>query len=137
MPGPTPQPRLHVGDTMSDIDRIGEIVRVHQFYWGVRGTGCMAPGCEGWRGYPLQHARHVTELIAEVLHPHIETAEQLDALPLDTVVVDAAGIPRTRRHGDSHMGAGWTHAGRSPLKSHELADGRPMRVVYNPAVDRA
>lgn len=60
----------------------------------------------------------------------ITTAEQLDALPLDSVVVDAAGIPRTARHGDSHTGGGWTHAGRSPLKSRELADGRPMVVVW-------
>lgn len=29
-----------------------------------------------------------------------------------------------------------THTGRSPLSSHELADGRPMRVVYNPEADR-
>ncbi|OBB15485.1 hypothetical protein A5731_00525 [Mycolicibacterium conceptionense] len=81
----------------------------------------------------------VPELAAAIdaeLHPVIETVEQLDALPLNTVVVDAAGIPRTSRHGDSHMPGGWTHAGRSPLSSHELADGRPMRVVYNPEADR-
>ena len=76
----------------------------------------------------------VAELALKALRESltITTAEELDALPLDAVVVDAAGIPRTKRHGDSHMSAGWTHAGRSPLRSGELADGRPMRVVWHP-----
>lgn len=62
----------------------------------------------------------------------IRTIDQLDALPLDTVVVDAAGIPRTKRHRNSHMAGGWTHAGNSPLTSAELADGRDMVVVWHP-----
>ncbi|OYN80443.1 hypothetical protein [Mycolicibacterium sphagni] len=66
----------------------------------------------------------------------IRTVEELDALPLDSVVVDRAGIPRTKRGGDSHMPAGWTHAGRSPLRSHELADGRAMLLIWHPAWER-
>lgn len=77
----------------------------------------------------------MTELIAELERARgveITTAAELDALPIDSVVVDVAGIQRAARHGDSHMAGGWTHAGRSPLKSRELADGRPMRVVWRP-----
>ena len=62
----------------------------------------------------------------------ITTVEELDALPLDSVVVDRHGTPRTKRAGDSYMGAGWTHAGNSPLTSRELADGYLMHVAYNP-----
>ncbi|OBK09035.1 hypothetical protein A5746_00940 [Mycolicibacterium conceptionense] len=107
---------------MSNTDRIAEILR------------------ESLRDVGRHLGRDVEQKLARdlhaELHPVIETVEQLDALPLNTVVVDAAGIPRTSRHGDSHMPGGWTHAGRSPLSSHELADGRPMRVVYNPEADR-
>ncbi|WP_165069690.1 hypothetical protein [Marisediminicola senii] len=60
----------------------------------------------------------------------VTTVEELDALPLDSVVVDFAGCPRTKRAGNSHMPGGWTHGGNSPLRSTELADGHPMRVIY-------
>ncbi|TFD27466.1 hypothetical protein [Cryobacterium cryoconiti] len=60
----------------------------------------------------------------------VTTVEELDALNLDAVVVDVGGCPRTKRFGNSHMPGGWTHAGNSPLRSSELADGRPMTVVY-------
>jgi hypothetical protein len=63
-------------------------------------------------------------------HPVVTTAEDLDALSLDAVVVDRAGVPRTKRAGNSHMPGGWTHAGNSPLTSRELADGKPMTVIY-------
>lgn len=62
----------------------------------------------------------------------VNSAAELDALPVNSVVVDASGTPRTKRYGNSHMGAGWTNAGRSPLSSRELADGRPMRVFFTP-----
>lgn len=62
----------------------------------------------------------------------ISTAAELDALPLGSVVIDRFGVARTRRGGDSHMPAGWTDAGRSPLWSSELADGHPMHVVHIP-----
>ncbi|MEA1798528.1 hypothetical protein [Rhodococcus qingshengii] len=62
----------------------------------------------------------------------VNSAAELDALPVNSVVVDASDTPRTKRYGDSHMGAGWTNAGRSPLSSRELADGRPMRVLFTP-----
>lgn len=62
----------------------------------------------------------------------VNSAAELDALPVNSVVVDASDAPRTKRYGDSHMGAGWTNAGRSPLSSRELADGRPMRVLFTP-----
>lgn len=85
-----------------------------------------------WRVY--------ADMLAEVLHaegyrkiPTILTAEELDALPVDSVVVDSVGTPRTKRYGDSVMGAGWTHAGRGPLSARELADGKPMLVVHTPA----
>ncbi len=60
----------------------------------------------------------------------VETVEELDALPLDSVVVDLAGVPRTKRAGNSYMPGGWTAGGSSPLTSRELADGNPMIVVY-------
>ena len=60
----------------------------------------------------------------------VTTVEELDALPIDAVVVDFAGCPRTKRGRDSYMPAGWTNAGKSPLRSTELADGHPMKVVY-------
>ncbi len=63
----------------------------------------------------------------------VMTAEELDALPIDTVVVDRAGIPRTKRRGDSSLPAGWTHAGRDPISSAMLADGHPLVIVYRPA----
>ncbi|MGR6521856.1 hypothetical protein ACU5JM_09510 [Rhodococcus erythropolis] len=79
------------------------------------------------------------EAIAETLVPKgwskprtVHSATELDALPVNSVVVDASDTPRTKRYGDSHMGAGWTNAGRSPLSSRELADGRPMRVLFTP-----
>ena len=62
----------------------------------------------------------------------VNSTADLDALPVNSVVVDASDTPRTKRYGDSHMGAGWTNAGRSPLSSLELADGRPMRVLFTP-----
>lgn len=62
----------------------------------------------------------------------VNSAAELEALPVNSVVVDASDMPRTKRYGDSHMGAGWTNAGRSPLSSRELADGRPMRVLFTP-----
>lgn len=71
-------------------------------------------------------------VIDRLTRPAITTVEELDALPLNTVVVDAVGIPRTKRHGNSHMSGGWTHAGNSPLTSRELADGRAMTVVWHP-----
>ena len=60
----------------------------------------------------------------------ITTVAELTACNLDAVVVDFGGCPRTKRAGNSHMGGGWTHAGNSPLSSAELADGRPMTVVF-------
>lgn len=62
--------------------------------------------------------------------PTVTTKAELDALWLDAVVVDASGIPRMKRARTSHMPAGWTHGGSTPLTSGELADGRPMTVIY-------
>lgn len=62
----------------------------------------------------------------------VTTAEELDALPVDSVVVDRHDIPRTKRSDDTHADARWTNAGRYPLTSSELADGYYLRVVYNP-----
>jgi hypothetical protein len=67
----------------------------------------------------------------------VTTVDELNALPLDTVVVDYAGVPRTKRSGNSHMPGGWTHAGNSPLRATELADGHPMTVVYERHLSRA
>lgn len=128
---------------MPDQDRIAEILTGHRKWWSVQSAvaTCTAPGC-GWSNFGTAkrtddaHAQHQAELIDAALQPRIETVEELDALPLDTVVVDAAGIPRTKRIGDSHMPSGWTHGGRIPLKPGDLADGRPMRVVYAPEADR-
>ena len=66
----------------------------------------------------------------------VVTAAELDALPVDTVVVDQSGIPRMKRYPSSHMPGGWTHGGRDPLSARMLADGHPMTVAWLP-VDRA
>lgn len=76
------------------------------------------------------HPEHVQDVWREACT--IRTRDELAALPLKTVVVDAVGIPRTKRHGNSHMPGGWTHAGNSPLTSTELADGRDMVVAWHP-----
>ncbi len=97
----------------------------------------------GWQQYisralgckPGQLTYQLEECIEkiEALKPRtVNSATELDALPVNSVVVDASDTPRTKRYGDSHMGAGWTNAGRSPLSSRELADGRPMRVLFTP-----
>lgn len=128
---------------MSEFPTLAEVVAKHAWYrptdrdlrrrpWMTRCVGC------NWIGDTRNsrmdqlalHAEHVQAVWRDACT--IATVEQLDALPLDTVVVDAVGIPRTKRHGNSHMSAGWTHAGNSPLKSNELADGRPMCVVSHP-----
>lgn len=62
----------------------------------------------------------------------IVTADELDALGLGAAVLDIAGVVRTKRARDSHLGAGWTEAGRTPLSAIELADGKPMVVLYDP-----
>lgn len=64
--------------------------------------------------------------------PRVTTTEELDSLPLGSVVVDFAGTARTKRRGDSLMPGGWTAGGRLPLTSRELADGHQMTVVYAP-----
>jgi len=64
------------------------------------------------------------------------TAEELDALPFGSVVVDYAGVARTKRRRDSIMPGGWTSAGRTPISSKELADGHNMVVVWVPGEDR-
>ena len=89
--------------------------------------------CDTDRRYN-EHAAHQSAAWDEART--VRTAAELDALPLDTVVVDAAGIPRTKRAGNSHMSGGWTHAGNSPLRSRELADGRAMWVVWHPSWKR-
>lgn len=76
--------------------------------------------------------RALMELEDSTPNVYVTTAEELDALPLDSVVVDRHGIPRTNRAGNSHMGGGWTNAGNSPMTSRELADGYLMRVAHNP-----
>jgi len=61
---------------------------------------------------------------------YVTTVEELDALPVDSVVVDRHGTPSVKRRGASHMVAGWMNAARSPLTSRELADGYLLRVVH-------
>lgn len=124
---------------MSDIDRIGKIIREHQYYWGTGGTRCMARGCEGWRGYPLQHARHVTELIAEVLRPRIETVEQLDALPFLTIVREVYGPSAS---GCDYGGvwerrtSGWECIAGTVMPPGYESPRLPCRVLYMQAVDQ-
>lgn len=92
-----------------------------------------------WNATTTTEWHRGTIIVAKHLHtegyrkvPTILTADELDALPVDSVVVDIYGTPRMKRRADSVMGAGWTNAGRSPLSARELADGRPMHVVYVP-----
>jgi hypothetical protein len=60
----------------------------------------------------------------------ITTAEELDALRFGSVVVDLAGVARTKRRSDTAMPGGWTAGGRSPISSAELADGKEMIVAW-------
>lgn len=78
----------------------------------------------------LAESLHEAGLLAPAPLREVTTAAELDTLPVDTVVVDTSGVPRTKRYPDTHMGGGWTHAGRVPLSSQMLADGRPLTVVY-------
>ena len=86
------------------------------------------------QGYSEGDLRSLVRSLAMALEASqprvVTTVEELDTLPLDAVVVDFAGCPRTKRGRDSYMPAGWTNAGKSPLRSTELANGHPMKVVY-------
>lgn len=73
------------------IDRTAKILADH---WAVEAQpsghplklACKAEGCT-WQGdFYTEHARHQAELIAPRI---ITTAEELDALPMDTVIRDA------------------------------------------------
>lgn len=134
----------------ADFPTLADIVAQHADSWigenrhpqyGVTEPGFRSCSCGQWMddnpAAQFSRASFGAHIQAEwVKACTIETSEQLDALPLNAVVVDASAIPRTSRHGDSHMPGGWTHAGRSPLKSRELADGRPMFVAWHPERDQ-
>lgn len=116
---------------------LAEIVFDHGFNGSGHNGQCdcgdttTGPSEPDWYPYDMGcHSRHVEKVWREACT--IRTVEQLDALPRDAVVVDAVGIPRTKRHGNSHMPGGWTHAGNSPLTSRELADGRDMWIAFHP-----
>ncbi|MFC8921719.1 hypothetical protein [Cellulosimicrobium sp. NPDC057127] len=90
-----------------------------------------------WLTYPVRVLHLPGEQKAALVErgePEVTTAAELDALPADTVVVDRFGVPRTKRLADSCLPAGWTHAGRETLSSHQLADGQPLRVVFVPSM---
>lgn len=135
---------------MADFPTLAEIVAQHADSWigenrhphyGVTEPGFRSCSCGQWMddnpAAQFSRASFGAHIAAEWVKARtIETVEQLDALPLNSVVVDASGIPRTNRTGDSVMRGGWTNAGRIPISSRELADGRPMVVVYHPERDR-
>jgi hypothetical protein len=80
-------------------------------------------------------ASHATDAIlaAGYRKPRtITTAEELDALKFGSVVVDRAGVARTKRRSDSAMPGGWTAGGRSPIPAALLVDGNEMTVLYEP-----
>jgi hypothetical protein len=103
-------------------DWVSEGVRLCSCFW--------TDGSPDAQHSRLTWAKHVESEWREACI--VRTVEQLAALPLNTVVVDAIGIPRTKRHGNSHMPGGWTHAGNGPLTSRELADGRDMVIAWHP-----
>ncbi|MBU8819571.1 hypothetical protein KL864_27165 [Mycolicibacterium goodii] len=73
-------------------------------------------------------AEDLAELVAQLVYPRIETVEQLDALPIRSVVRDADG--------DTHEmdDCGFWRAPRYPsiLNAVRL----PARLLFNPEVDR-
>lgn len=65
------------------------------------------------------------------MEPHIiYTAEELDALPSGSVVVDDRGVSRQKNHRDAIVDPlKWSDGGRAGLRSRDLADGWPMLVI--------
>lgn len=125
---------------MNDIDRMAEILREHRKSWYVH-TGvaaCTAPGCN-WSRFgtitqtDAAHAHHVARLIDAELHPVIETVEQLDALPHESVVLlrGPNGGAIQKRYGAWH----WANDDSEDFWSEELADFLPARVLYTPEAD--
>ena len=74
--------------------------------------------------------------VASVSPVTVTTVEELDALPVGSVVVDRYGVVRTKRGGNTHMSRGWTAFGNHPIHTLMLADGQPMAVVWRPVTDR-
>lgn len=84
-----------------------------------------------------QDEKHtVSRDVSSPAETEVTTAEELEALPFGSVVVDFAGTARTKRRSDSHMGYGWTAGGRHPISSGFLADGRTMKVIHRPEVTK-
>lgn len=52
---------------------------------------------------------------------------ELSELGWSSIVLDTSGIPRTK----CNYARGWVHGNKSPLTNKELADGRPMLVLYD------
>ncbi|MCC9181129.1 hypothetical protein [Mycolicibacterium mageritense] len=107
---------------------IAAILAAHQFHWGSGGTTCRGSGCDWRGGYRPAHERHVAELIDAALHPRIETAEQLDALPEKAIVVDCHGNPVSKVDG-----IWWYGSARASIVPPY---GFPARVLYNPGAGR-
>lgn len=127
---------------MSNVDRIAQILRDHRKWWTVQSAvaKCTASGCL-WSKFgtitqtDAAHAAHLAELIDAVLHPVIETVEQLDALPDHSIVRCAAGAAWHKQELYCSPGEPWWCAG-SEIESPASDVMLPARVLYTPEVAR-
>lgn len=117
---------------MSNTDRIAQILR-ERFKYSVRrlkiGSEWIDTGPE---------AVKVEDLAAEIdaaLHPVIETAEQLDALPDHSIIRCAAGAAWHKQELHCAPGEPWWCAG-SEIEGPASDVMLPARVLYAPEVDR-
>lgn len=120
---------------MSNTDRIAEILREHHFVTELQLDGARLYHCEKCCGTKVclahtidEYRDHLAELIDAELHPVIETVEQLDALPVRSVVRDADG--------DIHEqdDCGYWRCPRYPSVLNTVV--LPARVLYTPEADR-
>lgn len=86
---------------MGDLtDRIAAAIETHRKHggWVNRSTGKLTRKCAcGWNGD--DYDRHLAHEIATVVHPEIRTVEELDAIPVGTVLLSADGWAVQRRPG--------------------------------------
>ncbi|MEX3655272.1 hypothetical protein ABFW14_08485 [Mycolicibacterium fortuitum] len=110
---------------MSNTDRIEQVLR-EQFQVSAQAE---------WLGTPpvLVNIGGLAYLIDAELHPVIETVEQLDALPDESVVLlhGPNGGAIQKRYGTWH----WANDDGDDSWSSELESFLPARVLYTPEAD--
>ena len=123
---------------MSDQARIAEVLRRHRRVLNLdSGTShCFAARsgqCDFAGGVRADWEAHVAPLIGAALRPRIETLEQLDALPPETIVKTEGGTVACRFYDREH---GVVFCDDRPFKWSALATELPAIVLWSPEVDR-